>query len=986
MKTILIVDDRPINREYLMTLLGYRPEFRLLEARGGAEALQVARTGPLDLVITDILMPNMDGYEFVHQLRADSMLQHIPVVFCTAHYLEREALALAHSCGVAHFLFKPIEPQTVYDIVDAALSMSVIPAMPEAQDSKEFDREHLRLVTDKLADKSDALRAVNQKLNAMIDLNLQLEIEADLKKLLARFCEAARDIIGAKSSVLGILHPEENQLLHFYTTGLSAAEAAQVKPLAPDGGALGRLLAQRHCVRFMELKKQPQHIGLDLRQLPVTSLLGTSIATPQTIYGWLCLLDKIGGSEFSDDDERLANILASQLGRIYENHRLLAEARDYSTALEREIVERLHIGVRLQESETQLTGIIASAMDAIISVDENQRIILFNHAAETIFGCPPATAIGQPLDIFIPKKYHQAHRQHIEKFRQSQVTKRVMNNLGEIYGLRYDGEEFPVEASISQSGLHGKKIFTVILRDISARQKAEKALQLSESRSRQIIESDMMGIIFCNKEETIVDANQEFLNMIGFEREALSAGLLNWERLTPPQFRHLDQQAFHDLAANGKCAPYEKEIYRKDGSRLPILIGGTILENYNDVKIAFVLDISKLKSLEQQLNQAQKMEAVGRLAGGVAHDFNNLLTAIIGYSQIVLLRTDKQDPRRPEIQEVLKAGERAADLTKQLLAFSRHQVLQPRVLNLNQVVSDTEKLLQRILGEDIDIKVSLKADLPNIKADPGQMSQVIINLCVNARDAMPDGGKLILETDTMEVNEAYISAHQQLPPGDYVVLMISDNGCGMDKETISHIFELFFTTKGPDQGTGLGLATVYGIVKQSGGHLWVYSEPNYGTTFKIFLPIIFEGVEIETTSQMSEQELKGSETLLLVEDEEMLRVLACKILETCGYTVLVATNGQEAWEIHQRYSEPIDLLLTDVIMPQMNGRELVAALGIERPTMKIIYMSGYTDNTNIAQDLLKENVKFIQKPFQPENLARLVRQSLNEPQRSAVVH
>ncbi|MEW6658237.1 MAG: ATP-binding protein [Thermodesulfobacteriota bacterium] len=390
-------------------------------------------------------------------------------------------------------------------------------------------------------------------------------------------------------------------------------------------------------------------------------------------------------------------------------------------------------------------------------------------------------------------------------------------------------------------------------------------------------------------------------------------------------------------------------------------------------------EITERKQLEAQLIQAQKMEAVGRLAGGVAHDFNNLLSALLGYGEMLLLELPEDDARRHYAAEIIKTAERAADLTRQLLAFGRKQIIQPRIINLNELIAGMEKMLRRLLPEDLDLIILQDPALAAVKADPGQMDQVIMNLAVNARDAMPQGGMLTIETENVFLDEAYSRDHLEVIPGPYVMLAVSDTGIGMDAATQAHIFEPFFTTKEPGKGTGLGLSTVFGIVKQSGGHIWVYSEVGKGSTFKVYLPRVAEAALPLHPVPAPAASLRGEETVLVVEDDESMRRVICQTLGSYGYKVLEARHGNDAILVAGRHQGPIHLVLTDVVMPGMSGGELIERLLPFGRKMKVLFMSGYTEDIAALQSLLAVGVPFLEKPFKMITLAQKVRQVLDLP-------
>jgi nitrogen-specific signal transduction histidine kinase/CheY-like chemotaxis protein len=390
-----------------------------------------------------------------------------------------------------------------------------------------------------------------------------------------------------------------------------------------------------------------------------------------------------------------------------------------------------------------------------------------------------------------------------------------------------------------------------------------------------------------------------------------------------------------------------------------------------------VEDITDLRRTEEQLLQAQKMEAVGRLAGGVAHDFNNLLTAILGYSELVLQDLGDDHPSAVDLKEIRAAGQSAESLTRQLLAFSRRQILQPQTLDLNKVLTRVDALLQRIIGEDVELTMKLTAPLGRVSADPGQIEQVVLNLAVNARDAMPNGGKLTIETANVMLGEDYAAQHAGASTGPHVMVAVTDTGTGMDEATQQRLFEPFFTTKEPGRGTGLGLATVYGIVAQSRGSIWVYSELGQGSTFKVYLPATTEDLTVPVVSPMSPAALSGTETVLVVEDQIEARSVICETLRRRGYTVIEAVNGPDAIVKGRQLDVRIDVMLTDVVMPGMGGRRVAEVIRVTRPELKVVYMSGYTDSAIVDHGILEPGVTFVQKPFATETLLRRVREVLD---------
>ncbi|MGA9075157.1 MAG: ATP-binding protein, partial [Candidatus Sulfotelmatobacter sp.] len=506
----------------------------------------------------------------------------------------------------------------------------------------------------------------------------------------------------------------------------------------------------------------------------------------------------------------------------------------------------------------------------------------------------------------------------------------------------------------------------------------QEGLRRSEMNFRSLVTNAPYGICRCDSTGQLLDVNPALLAMLGYSSARDLVGT-HLGALYPDTYQWFELADCLQSAApfNGLIAEWK----RKDGVGTVVRVSGRAV-SYGDKERAFELfaeDVTERRALEQQLQQSQKMEAVGRLAGGIAHDFNNLLMVISGYSEFLLDRLGPDPALRGPAQEIAGASQRASSLTRQLLAFSRKQMLAPKILDLNEVVTENLKMLTRVIGEDIDLVMVPAAVLGSVRADAGQIDQVIMNLALNARDAMPSGGKLTIETSNVSLDEEYARFHAPLRPGDYVMLSISDTGLGMDSETQSHIFEPFFTTKGT-KGTGLGLSTVYGIIKQSGGYIWVSSESGKGTTFKIYLPRVAERAETLAQVVSSEEAVftePGTETILLAEDEANLRYLARQFLEKQGYQVIEAADGAVAMQIAVAHEGVIHLLLTDVIMPGMNGRELAQRISEIRPQTKVLYMSGYTENVIGHDGTLDAGVSLLQKPFTLRDLKSKVREVLD---------
>ena len=657
------------------------------------------------------------------------------------------------------------------------------------------------------------------------------------------------------------------------------------------------------------------------------------------------------------------------------------EYLDYLPEAIDRVLNQVHTERQLAESQARLSSIIATAKDAILVTDETHRIILFNAAAEKIFGCSSAEATGQALFNFILPEFEPANPKTSSQQNAGTFSHQI--RTGSI-GARADGRQFPLEASLSRHQVNGNKFHTIVVRDITDRKRIEDTLEKERQFLRALHESLQSGIVSCNREGILTSFNQSSRDFHGANEEPLpperwakhydlyrpdGKTLLQMEEV--PLYRALQGERVRDV---------EMMIIPKNSSARTLLVSGQPFQDAAGELLGAVVtmqDISERKKLEAQLVQAQRMEAIGALAGGVAHDFNNLLTVIIGYCEMLSSESQIAPADREMILEVRRAGEQAASLTRQLLAFSRKQVLTPQIVDVNVLISEIQKMLRRLIGADITLTASLGTNLGRVKADPGQLEQVIMNLVVNARDAMPRGGSLTIETRAVQLSPSYSDQHLDVVSGDYVLLSVTDTGSGMDDATQARIFEPFFTTKEIGRGTGLGLATVHGIVKQSDGHIEVYSELGVGTTFKVYLPRLDEKGGTQKISTATLTVPRGTETILLAEDDAGIRALAGNTLQTYGYTVLSAADGIEGLQVGLAHGAPIHLLLTDVVMPKMSGREMVERLQPQHPEMKILYISGYTTDAIVRHGVLEAGVSFLHKPFTPSTLARKVREVLD---------
>jgi two-component system cell cycle sensor histidine kinase/response regulator CckA len=629
-----------------------------------------------------------------------------------------------------------------------------------------------------------------------------------------------------------------------------------------------------------------------------------------------------------------------------------------------DISDRKQAAEETRHMAERLTATLDSITDAFLTMDLDGRFTFMNDEAERLLGSR-ATLIGEVAWTAFPEAVGSTF--------QIEYSRAMAENRTVTF------EEYfpPLGIWVSIRAYPSDQGLAVYFRDITENKRIAEALRESERRFSGVLDNLDLASMMLDTEGRITYCNDYLLELTGWAREEV-LGRSWFDLFVPPDGGRTKEHFASLLRDAPEDWHNDNEVLVRGGGRRSIRWNNSVLRSASGEVIGTASigeDVTERQRNEEQARQSQKMEAVGRLAGGVAHDFNNSLGVILGYTELLMRQAGES--QKGKLEQILKATQRATGLTRQLLSFSRRQIVDPKVLDLNSVVADLELMLGRLIGEDIDLAIVAAPGLGQVKADPGQIEQVVVNLCVNARDAMPDGGQLRIETANAELEETDGAAsHEPVAAGRYVMLAVTDAGCGIEKEILTQISEPFFTTKADGKGTGLGLAMVYGAVKQAGGYVWVYSEPGRGTTFKIYLPRIDEAV----TRAVAEEPMpeRGSETILLVEDESALRAIACEILEEHGYRVVPAAGGDEAVEIARRYDHVIHLLVTDVVMPGMNGRTVAESLVAARPELKVLYMSGYTDDVIAHRGVLEPGTLLLEKPFTAAAFLGRVREALGE--------
>jgi two-component system cell cycle sensor histidine kinase/response regulator CckA len=920
---ILVVDDEIELKNALVDALSAQS----CEARGytsGHEALEALRGEDFDLLISDLMMPEMDGIALTKA--ALEIDPHLVAIIMTGQGTIQTAVD-AMKVGAFDYVLKPFRLQ------------NFLPVLTRAMNTRHLRLENLQL----------------RETVAIYGLAQTIAFTLDPQTVISKLADAALQQTDADE--VSVLLPTSESGDELYVAAVRGENRQRL---------LGERVPLKESISgWVARTRQPLILAGEINDPRFRSLwphpeIRSSICIPMQVA------NKLVGT---------ININALDRPRPFTLGQMKALTILASTAAA--ALESASLYKQVQHAEQNYRSIFENAIEGVFrGTPDGQKFLSVNPAMAQMFGYDsPAEMVKAVVDI--------TQQLGVKPERRDEALRRL-SEQGELKNFEgkvqcKDGSEIWISANVrAVFGAEDELLYLDgIVQDIAERKRAEDALRESEERYRDLVENAHDIIYSHDLQGRYTSMNKAGAQITGYTRE--EALTLDLTKTVAPEHIEKVREMLRKKLAGEKVTAYEMELIAKDGHRITVE-ANTKLVFQNGVPVGvqgIARDVTERKQLEEQLRQSQKMEAIGQLAGGVAHDFNNLLTAINGYSGLALQCIDDNHPLKGYLEEIKKAGDRAANLTRQLLAFGRKQILQPLAINLNDVVTDMNKMLRRLIGEDIQLAAKLDPALKKTKADPGQIEQVLVNLVVNARDAMPQGGKLTIETLGVDLDQDYAGRHVGVVPGTYVMLAVSDTGAGMDEDMQARIFDPFFTTKEKGKGTGLGLSTVYGIVKQSGGNIWVYSELGHGTTFKVYLPELAAGSQKTEAAIVESPMPGGSETILLVEDEEVVRGLARKILEHAGYSVLDANRGEEAVRVCLERAEPIDLLLTDVVMPETSGKEVADRLTGLLPGLRVLFMSGYTDEAIVHHGVLDSNVEFIQKPFTPAALVRKVREVLD---------
>ena len=952
---VLVVDDEPLNLK-LAAIRLRQAGYSVTTATGTREALESAKAFPPDAILSDVLMPGVDGFQLCLAVRSELRLARVPVILVSASYLADEDRQLAERMGATALVLRTPDYREAIDAIRVVMGSE--PGRPAAP-VEELERDHTLRVREQLDRQIEANRALAQRaalqaatlsmLSGMSDL-LANPADRVLSDILVNVLIHCLDATGLSTGLLYTCEPPDELRLRAHY-GLPAAEVAT----AAAGFGSAALL--------FHMIDAGQPVGLNESDAdPGTARILAGIGHSSALVIPL----RAGG------EQNAAFLLASDSDVLAESS-WLDFARGFSAQLGQAVTLGRTLS-KLAESEQRYRALFEGAIEGIFQATPQGRILAANPALAKLLGYgSPDELIENVPDLGLLLYASSENHSPLDALEAAGGVSEFCVPIE-----RRDGTKAWITLNTRAVRDSGGRVVRLegLVHDVTERRLADEALRESQDRYRRLFRDNPMPMwAFDRSTLKIVAANEAAAEQYGYTTEELT-GLDLTDLLQPEEGERMRRAARATPPGRQNAGIWKHR--RKDGTTLSVDV------HWNDIELAgrglrlsVLHDVTEQHSLEEQFRQSQKMEAVGRLAGGVAHDFNNLLTVIMGFGELLLPKLPLEGDTKEFAFEMVRAAQRAALLTRQLLAFSRKQVLKLEIVDLNAVVADTDKMLRRVIGEDVILVTSLSPELGAVKADCGQIEQVLMNLAINARDAMPGGGRLTVETRNADLDEAYARDHAKVVPGPYVLLAITDTGTGMDAATKARIFEPFFTTKEKGKGTGLGLATTYGIVTQSGGNIYVYSEPGHGTTFKVYLPrVLSEAPKIAPAAVESIP--SGHETILLVEDEEGVRRLARASLELEGYTVLAVDGSSAALEALATFPGPIDLLLTDVVMPgPLSSMAMVEKIVARRPAIRVLLTSGYPDQAMARHGPLDAAYGLLVKPFTSGQLLGAVRKALD---------
>jgi two-component system cell cycle sensor histidine kinase/response regulator CckA len=973
-RRLILADDDPLQ----LKLTRFRLErlgFLVESAVDGQQALDAAKRSRPDGIVSDILMPRLDGFGLALAIRTDPELSGVPVLLVTSSYVDDSDRALARSVGANDLIVRTPDQRELTQSLRIMLHERAPMAQAESERPHALERERSGRVVHQLerqvtlnsglAHRCSTLAA---ELAVLSGISEAVVKHQNLEQALDEALAACLDVGGIAAGALYIVEPNAAMqvrplrgsgrilgLESFFDNDAAlrdvlASGRTAVIPSAPFASTWSQAVLERCAARFAFV-------------IPLMQRAGAAGA----------FFVAVRAHESEQEDWR---VFVQGLGNQIAQAMSLAR-----TFAEKEVAEKL-----AREQTLFLQLILDSIGDGVIATDALGNVLRMNRVASDLTGWAPQEAVGQHVDAILRLLDEPTREPLASPLVRALGAQKVVERARNATLISRNGREFPVAEGIApiREGDGSMRGVAIVFRDITEARQAEQALRDSEKRFRSTFEQAAVGIAHVAPDGRWLDVNQRLCEIVGYSRSELLARAfqdITFPGDLPADLRNVERALAGDTSTfslEKRCVRRDGEIAWVDATTSLVRDGGGLPEYF----ITVVQDISlrkkteeKLEQTASQLRQSQKMDAIGQLAGGVAHDFNNLLSIIRGHSELLLEDLGAQDPARPEVEEIVVACERAHNLTRQLLVLSRKQVLAPRVVDINETTEGLSKMLGRLIGEDIELRLVLGAT-GRVFVDPGQLEQVLINLVVNARDAMPGGGTVTIETSDVPA-EAVENDGPARGATASVMVSVRDTGHGMTPEVLARAFEPFFTTKAAGKGTGLGLSTVFGIVKQSQGEVMISSTVGHGATFRVYLPTTDGAVRISRPPTRGTSALRGTETVLLVEDEPQVRAVAKAILARAGYRVLEAASGAEALERCAQLDETIDLLLTDVVMPNMNGRQVAERLSAMRPAMKVVFMSGYTDDAIVHHGVLNAGMAFIQKPLTVDLLLAKLREVLD---------